>query len=365
MKTYLAFISFFIFGVLQSCSNNSQPSKKEGANVQKAKPAPKLATVQSVQRDYAITLPGELLPYEQVNIYPKIKAFVKKIYVDRGSYVRKGALLATLEAPEVGEQYSAQRSSSSTAYQKYLFSKQAYERLKEASRKNGAVAGIELDRAYAQLLGDSAAYQSSRSQASASGQLGEYLTIRAPFEGVITGRFNSEGALVGEGNGKTEPLFTLAQQNKLRLTVSIPEKEAQWLPVGTKASFIVVDLPGKVFSASLSRNSGALDQSTRSVVAEFDLDNAQGSLRAGQYAQVTIQLKRATPTLWVPSTSVVQAQSGVFVIQVQNGETRRVPVQTGVRRDSVMEVFGDLSAGDRVLMKGSEEVKDGSMVRTN
>ena len=167
----------------------------------------------------------ELLPYEQVNIHPKIKGFIKKIYVDRGSHVTKGQLLAQLEAPEIGEQFAASQSATGTAYQKYLFSKQSYDRLKEASKKNGAVASIELERAYAQLLGDGASYKSSKSVASASGQIKNYLKITAPFSGVITGRFMSEGALVGDNAGKGEPLFKLAQQNRLRLTVGIPEKQ--------------------------------------------------------------------------------------------------------------------------------------------
>lgn len=87
-----------------------------------------MATVILDKPEFAITLPGELKPYEEVSIYPKIKGFIKKIYVDRGSYVRKGQLLAQLEAPEIGEQYSARQSATGTAYQKYLFSKQSYNR---------------------------------------------------------------------------------------------------------------------------------------------------------------------------------------------------------------------------------------------
>ena len=129
-------------------------------------------------------------------------------------------MLVQLEAPEIGEQYSARQSASGTAYQKYLFSKLSYNRFKEAAKKNGAVATIELERAYAQLLGDSATYKSSMSEASTSEQINKYLRITAPFSGVITERFILEGALVGD-NASHEPLFKLAQQNRLRLTVAL------------------------------------------------------------------------------------------------------------------------------------------------
>jgi membrane fusion protein, multidrug efflux system len=348
---------------LQSCySKKKEGIKTEAIKEQSVIPSFKVAKVLLQQPDFSITLPGELLPYEQVNIYAKIKGFIKKIYVDRGSEVSKGQILAVLEAPEIGEQYSASQSSTNSAYQKYLFSKQSYNRLKEASAKNGAVATIELERAYAQLLGDSAAYKSSLSTSSASGQMNKYLRITAPFSGIITGRFFSEGALVGDNAGKSEPLFQLSQQNNLRLTVGIPEKEAHSLPVGTKATFTVVDFPGKIFTATLSRNSGALDVTSRSVMAEFDIQNSNAQLRAGQYAKVVIQLRRTEPTLWVPASSVVKAQSGIFVIKSEENIIKRIPVQISGSKDSLMEVFGNLNPGDTILKKGSEEIKGGKKI---
>jgi RND family efflux transporter MFP subunit len=355
MRSIIVLLAITGLILLQSCGDTKV---KEVQKTTVAIPAVKTVLVKLQQPSFTILLPGELLAYEQVNIYPKIKGFVKKIYVDRGSVVTKGQLLAQLEAPEIGEQYAARQSSSGTAYQKYLFSRQTYNRLKEASKKNGAVASIEIERAYAQLLGDSAAYQSSRSDAAASGQIINYLRIIAPFSGVITDRFISEGALVGD-NAKSEPMFQLSQQNKLRLTVAIPEKQAQSLPEGTVANFTLVDFPGEVFKATLSRNSGALDVTSRSVIAEFDVANPDNRLRAGQYAKVVIQLMRAQPTLWVPSVSVVQAQAGVFVIKTENSITKRIPVEIGATKDSLMEVFGNLQAGDTILKKGSEEIKEG------
>jgi membrane fusion protein, multidrug efflux system len=357
---YFISLLLFVF-IVQSCSDQKEKSttttqkEKKGSTI-------KWTSVKADQPQFTITLPGELKPFEEVNIYPKMKGFVKKIYVDRGSYVRKGQLLAQLEAPEIGAQYAARTSTSSTAYQKFLFSKQSYQRLKEAARKEGAVATIELERAYAQYLGDSAAYHSSRSEASASGQLQAYLRITAPFTGIITNRFISEGALVGEGGMQGNPLFQLTQESRLRLEVAIPEKQAQALSAGTKATFTLIDYPGKTFTATLSRNSGALDTRTKSVVAEFDIDNTGNELRSGQYAKVSVQLKRKQPTLWVTASSVVQAQTGVFVVKNEANKTKRVPVQIGVTKDTLVEVFGNLNVGDQILLKGSEEIKEGTKI---
>lgn len=357
-RYFIALMLFAFF--IQSCS---EPEEKTTVDKTfKTKQAFKWAVVKTDQPPFTISLPGELKPYEEVSIYPKMKGFVKKIYVDRGSFVRKGQLLAQLEAPEIGAQFAARTSSSSTAYQKFLFSRQSYQRLNEAAKKTGAVATIELERAYAQYLGDSAAYNSSRSEASASGQLQAYLRITAPFTGVITNRFISEGALVGENGVNGEPLFQLTQETRLRLVVAVPEKQAQALAAGTKATFTLIDYPGRTFTASLSRNSGALDTRTKSVVAEFDVDNAGNNLRSGQYAKVSLQLQRKQPTLWVPASSVVQAQSGVFVVKNEANKTMRIPVQIGVTKDTLVEVFGNLNVGDQILLKGSEEVKEGTKI---
>lgn len=323
-------------------------------------PAIEMADVSLEQPEFTVELPGELLAFEEVDIYAKARAFVKKIHVDRGDYVRKGQLLAVLEAPELSDAYSSKKSSGQTAYQKYLFSKQAYERLVAASKKAGSIAAIELERAYSQLLSDSTAYESIRAEASASSRMADYLMIRAPFSGVITSRNVSEGALVGEGRQK--PVFKLSQTDQLRLTVAIPEKEKNALNTETVAEFTLIDLPGESFKAGFSRSGESVDAALRSVIVEFDVENKNKKLSAGQYAKVRLNLKRKYPTLWVPNSSVVQSQMGSFVVKSDGGQARRVFVSKGVSRDGLTEIFGDLHEADKVLKNGTEEIKEGTPV---
>ena len=362
MRNNYLFILLGLVIIFQSCaeSKGSDIGKTPEKKAPKALPA--LVKVISDRPQFSISLPGEIKPYEEVNIYPKIKGFVKRIYADRGSFVKKGQLLAELEAPEVSAQYAARNSTSSSAYQKFLFSKQSYNRLQEAARKNGAVAGIEIERAYAQYLGDSSAYSSMRSEANASGQIQKYLRITAPFSGVITGRFISEGALVGNNGSNGEPLFQLTKEDKLRLVVAIPEKQARAVHEGTKANYTLIDFPGEKFSATLSRDSRALDTKTNSLLAEFDIDNTGNRIRSGQYAKVTVELQKKYATLWVPASSIVQAQSGIFVIKNEGGSAKRIPVEPGVSKDDLVEVYGVLTEDDEVFLKGSEEIKEGSKI---
>jgi len=312
------------------------------------------------QPGYSLDLPGELKAFEEVVLYPKVKGFVKNIMVDRGSKVSKGQLLAVLEAPEITQQYLAAKSDENKFYEDYLYSRQSYDRLKKASAKSGAVAEIELDRARSKFRSDSAAFASVKAKTGVSAQLQQYLRITAPFDGIITDKKVSVGALVGEGSQTA--LFSIAQTKSLRLTVAIPEKHTHSINKETKVSFTVANHPGKVFQSKLSRKSEVLDQQSRSIAAEFDVNNSSGELGGGEYAQVKLNMRRSTPTIWLPVSSIVNAQSGTFVIKVENNIVSRLSVSVGIRKDELQEIFGALKPEDQIVKIASEELADGSKI---
>ena len=356
---------FILTGAVSLIFSIAACSPSEKAKANQAQPSditPVVETIKAVKDRpvYSLSLPGELKPYEQVDIFPKAKGFVKKIYVDRGSKVKKGQLLAILEAPEVSQQYLSVQSDQRKLYEDYQYSKQAFQRLKKAALKIGAVAEIELDKVRAQFRSDSAAYIAAKAKTRASGQLEKYLRITSPFNGTITDRNVSVGALVGENNQK--PLFSIAQQEHLRLTVAIPEKHAHSVNTNTPVTFTVSGRPGKVYNSRLSRNGGLLNQTTRSVMTEFDVENITKSLSGGEYAQVKLKLQRPDSTLWVPVTSLINTQSGIFILKLNNGVVQRIPVMEGSRKDSLIEVFGDITTEDQLIKKGSEELEEGTKV---
>src|SRR5690606_10823619 len=177
-------------------------SKNEPEKVQEQKAAAKpvsypAAPVKVFNPEYEISVPAELKPYEQVAVHAKVAGFVKQLYVDRGGRVRKGQLLAVLEAPEMEQQYLSDKSIEQKAYSDYLYARQAYERLVEASSTSGAVAAIELDRAKNAMESAKSAYEASKSGTAHSSQLQQYLRITAPFDGVVMQRNVSVGALAG------------------------------------------------------------------------------------------------------------------------------------------------------------------------
>jgi len=318
------------------------------------------ASVLSLHPEYEIAVPAELKPYEQVAVYAKVTGFVKTLYADRGDYVRKGQLLAELEAPEMEQRHLSDKSHEQQTYNDYLHAKQVYERLLDASQTIGAVADIELDRARSAMESTRSAYEASKAGAAHSSEIKQYLRITAPFDGVVAQRNVSVGALAGSGS--PAPLFIMAQSDKLRLTLSLPEKHASSVYEKMPATFTLSSQPGKIFDATLSRTSSLLDEQDRSLTLEFDVSNPTGELRGGEYAQAKLKLKRKSPSLWVSGKSILQTQSGTYVLTLNDNEIRRIPVNEGIRLDTLTEVFGNLSLSDNVIIKPTEEIKEGNIL---
>lgn len=204
-------------------------------------------------------------------------------------------------------------------------------------------------------------YDASKAGTAHSSQLQQYLRITAPFDGVITQRNISVGALAEAGSNI--PLFMIAQSNKLRLTLSLPEKHASSVQQEMNATFTVSSQPGKTFDAGLSRTSGLLDQQDRSLTLEFDVNNPSHELQGGDYAQVKLKLKRKNPTNWVQTRSILNTQSGTYILTLNNDEVKRIAVHEGIRLDTLTEVFGNLDPEDKIIIKPSEEIKEGRIIK--
>lgn len=362
MKSILKSFPIFSLVILFSSCDFEDKKQTENTKVKVQKVMePETVPVRFFNPSYTLSLPAELKPYNQVAVYSKVQGFIKKLYVDRGDKVKKGQLLAVLEAPEIEQQYLSDKSIENKMKSEYLFSKQAYERMKEASETDGAVASIELERAKNLMLGAESSYESSKAGSEKSSQLGDYLRITAPFSGVINERFLSVGSLVG--TGKDIPIFYIAESDKLRLTVSLPEKHAASVKSGMEATFTVTSRPGKIFNTKLSRTSGTLNQKDRSLTLEFDIDNDKEQLQGGDYAQVQLNLKRNSPTYWVPNQSVLDVPSGTFVMTYNKNEKiiNRLFIREGIQNDSLTEVFGAFSEDDFIIKKPSEEMKTGKL----
>lgn len=362
---------------IAACSSSGSDKAHETAKEPEASTVA-LATVQAMQPSKRVTLPGELKPWNRVNIYAKVKGFVREIPVDRGTFVRKGQLLARLEAPEVLSELSqaqaqlqAQEAALVEQTTRARASRLIYNRILQTAKMEGAVSANELDQAQIKMQADSAmvavskgTVQAARSNYQAKSELRQYLTITAPFDGMITERNISPGALVGAGDSG-KPLFVLEDSRTLRLTVAIPENFANQLRSKSNVSFTVNAMPERLFNARLARSAESLVEANRAMMAEFDVNNAAHELKSGMYAEVTLPIERSGRTLFVPTTSVVSSSEKMFVIRVNNSHAQWVSVQKGNVVDSLVEVFGELKQGEPIVKVASEEIRDGQTVKAH
>lgn len=317
--------------------------------------------LQKEKPESTITLPGDLLPWEQTYIYAKVKGFVKDIYVDRGSVVKKGQLLALLEAPELTARLEQELSRVQKMRVTAKASKQYYHKLVESSKTEGAISLNELDLSKAAMEADSANLKFAEAEYKATYELNSYLKVTAPYDGTVSLKGVSPGALVGPDDMNDDrPLFVMEDAHKLRLTVAVPEKYATELTYTSKIRFTVDALPGKTYTAGLSRDANKIDKDVRSLFSEFDVPNPNGTLKPGMFAEVTIPIVRDEETFFIPRTALLNSTKGVFVITEKEGRANWVPVETGNIVDSKVEIFGhNLSENMKVADNVSEEIREG------
>lgn len=342
---------------------------------------PTIEVVRIVERPVNVTLelPGELDPYETVAIFPKITGFVKTIRVDRGSRVRSGALLAELEAPELLAQRAEAESKVQAAeaqlavtHSKADADRSTFEKLKAAAATPGVVAGNDLVLAQKSVEVDQSQIASAQKNVDAARQALEsitqmegYLKVTAPFDGVVTERNVHPGALVGpnSGGGATLPLVRVVNRNRLRLVVPVPESYIAGVSDGVEMPFTVPAYPGQTFRGKLARIAQAVDVKTRTMAVEIDVPNADGRLAPGTFCQVQWPVRRPAPSLLAPSGSIASTSGRIFVVRVRNGRTDWVDVKTGLSVGPLVEVFGELRAGDEIATRGTDEIRPGTEVR--
>ena len=297
-----------------------------------------------------VRLPGELQPYQSVVIFPRVTGFLEWIGVDRGSRVKEGQLLARLVAPEL----KAQRAE---AEAKLRSDESTFTRLKSASATPGVVAGHDIEVAEKTVEADNARVQALR-------EMERYLLITAPIEGVITERNAHPGALLGPagGPGAGAPLVRLEQVSRLRLVVAVPEAYVGGIVGGETVKFTVPAYPAETFTGSISRIARSVDVKTRTMPVELDVKNITGRLAPGMFPEVGWPVRRPEATLFVPAKAVVTTTERIFVLRVRNDSVEWVTVKRGSSIGDLVEVFGDLSPGDQVVRRGTDELRPGTRV---
>jgi len=411
-KPFTAKTAFLIglvsaLSLLTSCSP-SRSLMPESAERSAGQPAPEVSTVPVVkvvakELNRHVHLTGELVAFRDVSIYPKVDGFIRSITVDRGSVVKAGQLMITIRAPELDAKVraaqaklrSAQaacqeaRSKVESVAAEQLEAQARFEaddltsrRLKIAAKVPGAVAGNEVDTAEKVAEAGQARVQSLTHQEKAAKSMEvseqekvkaaneelasveamrEYLTIRAPFDGVITERNVHEGSFVSSSTS-APPLVRIQQRSVLRLVVAVPEVAAAGISSGIPIGFTVPAYLGRRFVGEVQRIGHALDPKTRTMPVELDVLNKSGELEPGMFTDVEWISHRPYKTLFVPSSAVATSLERTFVIRVRDGVAEVVDVVRGQPMGDMVEVVGNLTEGDEVALRAREELQTGARV---
>jgi RND family efflux transporter MFP subunit len=336
---------------------------------------------------------GEFLPFQEVEIHAKVAGYIHKIHVDIGDLVHSGQLLAELEVPEMTAQVEGAQAVVQRSQEDILSAKSAlaratadyaalhaeYDRLKQASEaRPGLIAQQELDDAQAKDLSAKAQVEAARSDLASREQglgaaqadhrhyasLADYSRITAPFDGIVTWRYADTGTLLqaGTANSGSMPVIKLAQVNVLRLRLPVPESLAGYVHIGDTAR-IHVQATGEQLTGKVARTTGELDLATRSLQVEIDLDNKDGRLTPGMYANVTLDIQRSGNGLTIPVEAVDRSQSAPFAFAVnQQGHIEKRTLHLGMETPRFIEVVDGLQEGERVVAAKLSSFQPGEAV---
>ena len=318
-----------------------------------------------------VELPGEFQPFLSVALHARVTGYVDRVLVDRGSVVKQGELLVELSAPEMKAQIAEAESKVQAAEAERLqaeaqlaAAQATYDRLKKAAETPGAIAGNEViqqekqaDAARALVRARAQAVKSAQASVQTLQDLQAYLKITAPFDGVVTERLVHPGALVGPGADPV--LLTIQQLSHLRLVVAVPEEDVGGIAKGASVVFRVPAYPDRTYSGAVARVARVLDPKTRTMPVELDVANRDGTLSPGMYPTVKWPVRTGRRALMVPKTAVVTTTERTFVVRDKQGRAEWVDVRKGDAEGDLVEVRGPLAPGDKVLRRGTDEVREG------
>jgi RND family efflux transporter MFP subunit len=348
-----------VYGIIQRAHSAAQVAQWTD---QQAIPTVALASLQRGPAVRKLTLPGTIQAYYRAAIYARVSGYLQSWQADIGAHVKAGQLLASIDTPDLDQQFAQAKADLATATANEQLAAVTAERwnalLKSqwvskqtADDKNGAAAATKATM-------DAASANVKRLAA-----LEGFKNIVAPFDGVITARKTDIGALINAGNAGQE-LFEVSDLHKVRIYVQVPQAFTAELQPGLEATFEMPQYPGQQFDAKVVTTSNAMELSSRSMLVELQADNADGKLFAGAYCQVHFQLPNNPNVIRVPATALVPADRGAQVALVGNdGNVVMKPVQLGRDFGNSVEVLAGLSPSDRVIDSPPETLQSGDRVQ--
>jgi RND family efflux transporter MFP subunit len=310
-----------------------------------------------------IPLPANIQPWIDAPIYARTSGYVKSYYVDIGSRVKKGDLLADIETPEVDQQLLQARADLNTAKANYdlaVITANRYQNL----LKSGAVSQQDTDNAVAAAKAQKAMVDSADFNVRRLEDLKSFEKVVAPFNGVITARNTDIGQLINSGNGgPAQELFHIADTHTMRVYVNVPQVNSPQAREGLTADLTLTERPNQKFTGKLVRTARAIDQSSRTLLTEFDFDNPTGELMPGAYAMLHFKAPNTTPQWMLPVNTLIFRSQGLQVGVVRGDHVDLVSVTIGADYGTEVEISKGLIGDESVVVNPPDSLTPGQRVR--
>ena len=310
-----------------------------------------------------LVLPGNLQANYEAPIYARTSGYLRHWYVDIGAKVHKGQVLGDIEAPEVDQQLRQAEASLSVAEANRKIADLTAERWRRLLATE-LVSRQEADEKASAAQASDAQAEAARADVARLRELAGFERVVAPFDGVITARNTDIGQLINAGSGSGAALFRIADVNRLRLYVQVPQEDAAEMTQGLKAELHIPDRPGVTYDASLAATARAIDPATRTLTSELLVDNTKGELLPGAYAEVHFALPPAAgPSFLLPANVLLFRGDGLHVATV-DARDRVVLKQVTLGRDygSNVEIVSGVSYSDNVILSPPDSLVSGAVV---
>jgi RND family efflux transporter MFP subunit len=310
-----------------------------------------------------VVLPGETQPYINSPVYARASGYLVKWYHDIGSRVKKGDLLAVVDAPELDKQLDQAQADLETSKANSNIAKITSDRW-QGLVKTRSVSKQSTDQAIDNQRATEAAVNSYSANQGHYEKLVGFEKIFAPFDGIITMRNTDNGWLIAAGlNTPGQELFQIGQISTLRVFVAVPEVYSRAARVGSKATLTLDEYPDQTFQGTVTRTSSSIDIASRTLNTEVDIDNSKGLLLPGAYVRVHLALPTQIHSVIIPSSTLLFRTQGLQVGVVRNNVAQLVPVSIGTDYGETVQITSGLSTNDDVIENPYDSLVSGTAVR--
>jgi RND family efflux transporter MFP subunit len=345
------------------------PSRRSIADASVGAVALPSVAVAKVEREdlyTEMTIPAEFRPYAEVELHAKVSGFLQRIDVDFGDQVKAGQALATLEVPELQDELNNAMALKQRAEADFKNAHLAYTRLVTVDQGHpNLVAQQDLDAAEAKDSTAAAAIAAAKAEVEKFQTLVAYTKITAPFDGVITRRYADPGALIQSGTASQSqslPLVRLSDNYRLRLDFPVSVDFVQGIHVGDAVDVRVESLGGRTFTGKISRFTHQVDDQTRTMMAELELNNPNLEIVPGMYAKVVLKVEQRPRALAIPIEALVAGKKTTVNVINAGNEIEERTVTLGLETPTKYEVLSGLKEGELVMIGNPGQIKPGQKV---